>query len=75
MKKRVAIKGDKTTTGGVILTGKNSAQLNRQSVACKGDKAYCPACNSTGVIAQGTSRYLVDGIPAALDDYCPLPLK
>ncbi|MGY2334172.1 S-type pyocin domain-containing protein [Pseudomonas sp. SDO528_S397] len=43
--------GAPTSAGGVVLTGCDSGFINNQGVAREGDRVFCPACNSTGVIA------------------------
>jgi uncharacterized Zn-binding protein involved in type VI secretion len=47
---KVAVIGDKTTTGGVILDGAGTVYSNGSLVALIGSKASCPACKSVGVI-------------------------
>ena len=76
--KRVAVVGDRTTTGGVIITGADSFFGDGRPVARMGDKATCPKCNSVGTIIQGLSTFNVSGKGVALDGYiiaCGCPAK
>jgi hypothetical protein len=46
----VALHGDLTTQGGVVIApGDNNTVMDRQ-IALAGDKVECPACNTTGFI-------------------------
>ncbi|GKX64045.1 hypothetical protein SOASR032_26140 [Pragia fontium] len=67
--KRVAVVGDRTTTGGVIITGASTTFGDGRQVACQGDKATCPKCNTVGTIIQGLGTYNIHGKGAALDGY------
>ncbi|WP_336285205.1 PAAR domain-containing protein [Citrobacter arsenatis] len=58
--------GDKTTSGGMVL----SASLNRNAygkgIARVGDKAYCPLeGHGPNIIAEGEQTVKVDGKPVA----------
>ncbi|NHB92719.1 PAAR domain-containing protein [Photorhabdus cinerea] len=66
--KKIILKGDITTTGGKVLNG--SGLVNQQqSVACKGDPMFCPACQQTGAIAEGSNLFNIQGIPVALEGH------
>ena len=65
--KQIAIIGDITTTGGRIISGSADSFNANQSIACIGDYASCPKCQSTGKIIEGTYNFIVAGKPAAYD--------
>lgn len=67
MAKRIALIGDKTTTGGTIITGESQMKFDGKEVAMLGDKVSCPACKSIGVITEGTDKMNFKGKPAAYD--------
>lgn len=67
MAKRLAILGDKTTTGGVIITGSGHAFCNSSSIALLGDKVSCPSCKEIGIIIQGAHHFTIHGKPVAYD--------
>lgn len=67
MSKQIAIIGDMTTTGGRIISGSADSFNANQSIACIGDYASCPKCQSTGKIIEGTYNFIVAGKPAAYD--------
>lgn len=67
--KRVAVVGDKTTTGGTIITGCETYRCDGKPVACFGDKTTCPICKKIGTIIQGLSTWNVYGKNVALDGY------
>ena len=67
MSKQIAIVGDMTTTGGRIISGVADSFNGNQSIACIGDYASCPKCQSTGKIIEGTYNFIVAGKPAAYD--------
>ncbi|MDI9220481.1 DUF2235 domain-containing protein [Pantoea sp. EA-12] len=66
--KPVALKGDKTSTGGVILEGLDNHTVHGTPVAREGDKVWCPACKQTGTITTGAGMAgtKVNGIPFAV---------
>ena len=59
MSKQIAIIGDMTTTGGRIISGSEDSFNGNQSIACIGDYASCPKCQSTGKIIEGTYNFIV----------------
>ncbi|WP_392563231.1 PAAR domain-containing protein (plasmid) [Orbus sturtevantii] len=65
MPRRIAVIGDKTTTGGKIISASGSAFDGTSGVALQGDLAYCPKCKSTGKIIEGATTFVIDGKPAA----------
>ncbi|GKX52213.1 S-type pyocin domain-containing protein [Budvicia aquatica] len=67
--KRVAVVGDRTTTGGVIITGADSFFGDGRPVAREGDMATCPKCNKMGTIIQGLKTFNVNGKGVALYGY------
>lgn len=76
--KRIAVIGDRTTTGGVIITGADSCFGDGRQVARMGDRATCPKCNTVGTIIQGLGTFNIHGKGAALDGYliaCGCPAR
>ncbi|PXZ03723.1 PAAR domain-containing protein [Gilliamella apicola] len=71
----MAIIDDITTTGGRIISGSADSFNANQGIACIGDYASCPKCQSTkvpkyqstGKIIEGTYNFIVAGKPAAYD--------
>lgn len=68
------LKGDTTTSGGVIQAGNNGDLLNGRAQAYEHDPVWCPACQTMGKILcvgphlSGTGQ---DGRKSALsDDLC-----
>ena len=64
--RRVIVVGDKTTTGGTVISGATNAVYRQVQQARKGDKVYCPQCNEIGFIVEGCNELLNAGIPVAL---------
>ena len=50
MKRHHVILGTKTTAGGEVISASSTRSLNGVKFALEGDKIYCPACRSQGVI-------------------------
>jgi uncharacterized Zn-binding protein involved in type VI secretion len=50
MKRHHVILGTKTTAGGEVISAGSTRSLNGVNLALEGDKIYCPACKSEGVI-------------------------
>ncbi|MWN90173.1 hypothetical protein GQ597_05595 [Gilliamella sp. Pra-s65] len=67
MSKRIAVLGDNTTTGGKIISASDQSFCQLKGVACIGDYAYCPKCENTGKIIEGTDNFIIAGKPAAYD--------
>lgn len=57
MKRRILMKGDKTTAGGVILEGVASAFNGDEELAFHGAKIWCPACQSQGTLCNDGPRW------------------
>jgi uncharacterized Zn-binding protein involved in type VI secretion len=53
MEKRIAVLGDATTNGGVIISGSGRDFCGNQGIALLDDMATCPKCKSTGKIIEG----------------------
>ncbi|MCG5076155.1 PAAR domain-containing protein [Paraburkholderia tagetis] len=77
------VKGDTTTTGGVVLGGDSNDTLNGREQAYENDPVWCPVCKTVGRIVCTGKRWSMtgpDGREAALsDDLCvcqcnPAPL-
>ena len=63
---RIAIVvGDRTTSGGTVLTGSPFTDINGMAVARVGDKAFCPKHKGAFPIVTGDATFLVDGSPLA----------
>jgi len=63
---RIAIVvGDRTSSGGTVLTGSPFTNINGMAVARVGDKAFCPLHKGAFPIVTGDSTFLVDGSPLA----------
>lgn len=68
MGKRIALVGDKTTTGGSIISGLNQVICMGKKVALVGDKATCPACEQgVGTIIEGASNTMFFGKAVVYD--------
>lgn len=68
MGKRVALIGDGTTTGGIIISGENQTICFGQSVAVIGNQATCPACDKgIGTIVEGAQNMVIFGKAVAYD--------
>lgn len=67
MGKRVAVIGDVTTTGGVIITGSSRGFCGNKGIALLGDIATCPKCKKSGKIIEAAHNLVFDGRPAAYD--------
>ena len=50
MRRYHVILGTKTTAGGEVISASSTRSLNGVKFALEGDKIYCPACRSQGVI-------------------------
>ena len=62
MKRRILVKGDKPTAGGIILEG--VAAFNEdEALAFHGAKIWCPACKSEGTLCNDGPRW-----PTSFDD-------
>jgi len=67
MPKRIAIRGDATNMGGVVITASGTSFCGASGVALLGDLASCPKCKSTGKIINGAHDFVIDGKPIAYD--------
>lgn len=66
--RKIILKNDTTNTNGTVLTGRSAAKQQNE-IACRGDSVYCPACDSTGVIAEGDDMMKIEGVPVALEGH------
>ncbi|WFQ78132.1 PAAR domain-containing protein (plasmid) [Xenorhabdus sp. SF857] len=66
--KKIILKGDTTNTGGKVLTGSDLTK-HGEPVACVDDSVFCPACKSTGAIAEGSSLTVIQGKAVALEGH------
>ena len=64
MTKPFIVVGDKTSHGGVVVSGATTATTHGKQVARIGDKVSCPKCGGT-TIATGDSTMIVMGQPVA----------
>ncbi|MGF6572559.1 Zn-binding Pro-Ala-Ala-Arg (PAAR) domain-containing protein, incolved in TypeVI secretion [Paraburkholderia fungorum] len=51
MHRKMIVQGDKTTKNGVVTTGDPTMTCGGKPLAFVGAEVSCPACNSTGKIA------------------------
>lgn len=56
--------GDPTTTGGVVVAGSSTHNIEFRKAARISDPVWCPACKSMGFIAEGN--------PTVIDEYLAL---
>lgn len=81
MSRACAVLGDRTTTGGAIITasGGSFMTIDGKAAALWGDVATCPACKSTGKITGETFPIqTVHGVPVARHNdlvLCKCPKK
>jgi uncharacterized Zn-binding protein involved in type VI secretion len=66
--RKIIQKGDTTTTGGAVI-GASAWVKQAQGVACKGDPVFCPACKTTGSIAEGSPLLNIQGVAVALEGH------
>lgn len=65
--KGMSYRGDKTSHGGIVLTGCESSTWDGVQQARLGDKVFCPKCKpNTHTISQ-VSGFPVHGVPCAVD--------
>lgn len=59
--------GDKTSHGGVVVTGAPSSDIDGKAIARVGDKVTCPkhGCPNSTVIVSGDQTLMIDGAAAA----------
>lgn len=70
MGRTVIVVGDRTSSGGTVLTGSPFTDINGMAIARIGDKAFCPKHNGPFPIITGDTTFLVDGQPLACEgDY------
>ncbi|MDT4825694.1 PAAR domain-containing protein [Achromobacter agilis] len=48
-------KGDRTSHGGVVVTGDETVMIFGQPMARLGDRVTCPKCNGTHTIVEGAA--------------------
>jgi uncharacterized Zn-binding protein involved in type VI secretion len=51
MRRNMILKGDKTTRDGVVIEGDETMTNDGRPLAYQGCRVYCPACKTTGFIA------------------------
>jgi uncharacterized Zn-binding protein involved in type VI secretion len=75
MGKKIIVVGDATTHGGKVISGASDQTLNGKAIARKGDEVDCPelypggAPHGVNKIIEGSDKYLVMGIPVALEGH------
>lgn len=57
--------GDTTTTGGRVLAGSPSLEVEYAQAARLRDPVQCPRCGTDGQIAEGNPTLLAEGLPVA----------
>ncbi len=67
-KSNLAYEGDKTTHGGVILTGSDRIKVKGRRAARQGDLVSCPIHGENRIV-DGSSRMTDGGIPLACDGH------
>jgi len=60
--------GDKTTSGGSVLTGSPNRKFHGIGVARVGDRVSCPAHGPT-VVSEGHSTFRDNGVPIAFQGH------
>jgi uncharacterized Zn-binding protein involved in type VI secretion len=64
------IRGDKTSHGGVVISGSPTSDWHGIPIARKGDRVYCPICPPHNfVIAEGLEQCSDHGLPWALEGH------
>jgi len=70
MMKGIIRKGDKTSSGGVVLAGSGTKKFRGIPVARKGDPVSCPVPGHGPThIAEGHSAYKDQGLPVAFEGH------
>lgn len=64
--KTIAFEGDKTSHGGVILTGSDRIKVKGRRAARQGDFVSCPIHGENRILG-GTTRMTDGGVPLAQD--------
>ena len=69
--------GDPTTTGGRVLAGSTTVNVEYRKAARISDPVWCPKCSSMGFIAEGNPTFIVEGVAVATHGHavqcgCPL---
>jgi len=67
MNKMLALKGNMTTTGGVVLDGDESISDNGQPLARHLGLASCPQCGHPGPIVGTAKNWGISGMPSVRD--------
>ncbi len=67
MRKIICV-GDKTSHGGVVLTGSDVVSIDGKSVARMFDKVSCPV-HGASYINEGDEMHCDNGIPVALEQH------
>lgn len=57
--------GDPTTTGGKVIAGSTTTNVEFRKAARISDPVWCPKCSSMGFIAEGNPTYNVEGVAVA----------
>ncbi|MDU7388372.1 PAAR domain-containing protein [Atlantibacter hermannii] len=59
--------GDKTSHGGVVMTGSSQIFIDDRAVARKSDKVSCPE-HGDNIIIEGDENHDDNGLPVALEN-------
>lgn len=65
--RRAIIVGDRTTHGGIVLTGSSTMLVEGKQIAKIGDLVHCPKCNGTFPIIEGSNQAFFFGTGVALE--------
>ncbi|MDF0606855.1 PAAR domain-containing protein [Neisseriaceae bacterium TC5R-5] len=75
MTRKMIVVGDRTSHGGVVVTGSALCQVAGKAVARLGDWVECPELypdqrpHGRNQIIEGDNNYLLDGVPVALEGH------
>lgn len=67
VKKFIICEGDSTSHGGRVLEGSPLFKVEERAVACVSHLVFCPLCQGTFPIVEGSSQANVMGLNVAVD--------
>ncbi|WP_413495400.1 PAAR domain-containing protein [Morganella psychrotolerans] len=65
---KIIIENDSANINGTVLSRHLFAK-QKEEIACLGDAVYCPRCDSTGVITEGSPMMKIQGVSVALEGH------